>query len=459
MVQRITAEGMGNSRALEAFATLTDVLGPRLAGTPAYDRAAVWARDWLAGIGLQDARLDPFPFGRGWSLEALTVEMTAPRYLPLLAYSEAWSPSTEGLLEGTPVYIGDRTEAQIRDMADRLRGAIVLTHRPQTVFTRADRPQPTLFEEAVRTGAPARAPGEMGDMPLGRNEMSALLAELGVGARLAPTRGELGTVYVLGSRNTPEDAVPSLVMAAEQYNLLVRLVQADEPVELRVESRVRFHENTEDHNVLADLPGSDPALGDEVVLLGAHLDSWHSAAGAADNADGVAVAMEAMRILRALEARPRRTIRIALWGAEEQGLLGSRAYVDRYVTGPEDAGTHVLYLNDDPGSGPTYGWYMEENHAAKPIFDAWLEPLRPLGVTRNVILGIPSTDHLSFLRAGVPGFTMIKNYENYDTRMHHTNADLYERIREEDLKQAAIVLASFAWHAAMRDEAVPAPVP
>lgn len=458
MIQRITAEGMDRSQAPEVFGHLVDVIGPRLAGTPAYNRAAEWTRDWLTARGIADARLDPFDFQRGWTLEKLSAEMTAPRYLPLVAYSEAWSPSTRGVLQGRPVYVGDLSEARIRGMADRIRGAIVLTHRPQTVFTRADRPQPTMFEEAVRTGAPERAPGEMGDLPMRPQEMAELLRELGAGVRLAPTRGEFGTVYVLGNRNAPDDAVPSLVLAAEQYNLLVRLAQAGEPVELRVESRTRYHDDPVSYNVLAEIPGTDPVLKDEVVLLGAHLDSWHSAGGAADNADGVAVAMEAMRILKALDARPRRTIRIALWGAEEQGLIGSRAYVEKYLSGPENAAAHAahsVYFNDDPGSGPTYGWYMEGNHAAKEIFDAWLEPLKPLGATRNVILGLPSTDHLSFTRVGIPGFSMIKNYENYDTRMHHTNADLHERIRPDDLKQASVVLAVFAWHAAQRDERIP----
>jgi carboxypeptidase Q len=211
-------------------------------------------------------------------------------------------------------------------------------------------------------------------------------------------------------------------------------------------------------NVLAELPGTDPVLRQEVVLIGAHLDSWHAGVGAADNADGVAVAMEAMRILRALDARPRRTIRIALWGGEEQGLLGSRAHVERHLAGPANAAAREalsVYLNDDPGAGPTYGWYMEGNEAAKSIFDAWLEPLRDLGMRRNVIEGIPSTDQLSFTRVGVPGFTAIKEYREYDTRTHHTNADHHERVREEDLRQSAIVLASFAWHAATREERIP----
>ncbi len=459
MIERIRTEAKEGSQVLELYNTLTNVIGPRLSGSPAYDRSADWAREWLDGIGLTDARLEAFEFGRGWTLEKLSLEMTSPRYLSLLGYAEAWTPSTAGRIEGRPHSVGDRTREEIEALGPDLEGAIVLTHHPQTVFTRADRPQPTESEEPVRTGAPARAPGETGSSETPLNQMRTVLADAGAGVLLRPSRGEHGTVYVLGNRNTPDDAVPSVVLAAEHYNMIVRLLEAGEPVELAVEVGTRYHEDDpESHNVLADLPGNDPEIGHEVVLIGGHLDSWHTGTGATDNADGIAVAMEAMRILRALDAEPRRTIRVALWGGEEQGLLGSRAYVEDHLEGPGNEDAHEalsVYLNDDPGAGFTYGWYMEENQAAREIFDAWLEPLRELGARRNVFEGIPSTDHLSFTRVGIPAFTAIKDYTNYDTRTHHTNADLFERVVEEELIQAAIVLAVFAWHAAQRDERIP----
>jgi carboxypeptidase Q len=456
---RIRAEGLERSRVEEVFAALTTAIGPRLSGSPAYDRAAAWTRDWLTQHGLANARLEPFEFGRGWELEAQALELTAPRYRPLLGYAEAWSPPTRGVVTGSPVYVGELDAAQIDALGERLRGAIVLAQQPQAVFTRADRPQPTEHDEPVRTGAPPRAPGELGLSVVPLNELAQLLRRHGAAAVLRPSRGEHGTVFVLGNRNTPDDAVPAFVLAAEHYNELVRLVRLGEEPVLRLELRARYHEaDPMSNNVLAELPGADPALRHEVVLLGAHLDSWHAASGAADNADGVAVAMEAMRILRAIGAEPRRTIRVALWGGEEQGLLGSRAYVERHLAGEHNAAARdsfSVYLNDDPGSGPTFGWYMEGNAAAKAIFDAWLEPLRELGVRRNVMEGIPSTDHLSFTRIGLPGFTAIKDYTDYDRRMHHTNMDTPERIAGDDLKQAAVVLAAFAWHAAIRDERIP----
>jgi Zn-dependent M28 family amino/carboxypeptidase len=229
--------------------------------------------------------------------------------------------------------------------------------------------------------------------------------------------------------------------------------------------RSRYHDADRNaYNVIADLPGSDPTLKDEIVLLGAHIDSWHSSTGGTDNADGVAGVMEAMRILKATGVRPRRTIRVGLWGGEEQGLLGSRAYVQQHLAGDANAAARekfYLYLNDDPGTGPIYGWYLEENTALKPIFDAWLEPLIELGARKNVLNGIPSTDHLSFIRAGIlSGYTAIKDYTEYDVRTHHTNVDFFERVKESDLKQTAIVLASFAYQAAMHEGKLPpAPPP
>jgi Zn-dependent M28 family amino/carboxypeptidase len=213
---------------------------------------------------------------------------------------------------------------------------------------------------------------------------------------------------------------------------------------------------------MAEIPGTDPALKDEVVLLGAHLDSWHTAPGATDNADGAAAAMEAMRILKAIGITPRRTIRVALWGGEEQGLLGSRAHVAAHYAGEANAAarqTLAMYLNLDPGMGPIYGWYLENSAPARALFDRWIEPLKDLGVRKNVDGSLGSTDHVSFREAGLPGFNPVQDYVTYDVRTHHTNVDTYERIREEDLKQNAIVLAWFVYNAAMTDQKVPGPTP
>jgi len=452
MIARIKAEGMDRSDVGKLFHTLADELGPRLSGSPAYIAAARWAQDRFREWGLANPRQEAFEFGRGWSLEKLTVEMIAPRYMPLTGYAEAWSPATAGIVTGTPIYVGDSSADAIDRLSDRLRGAIVLAHRPQAEFLSADRVQPSDGSGPVQTGNPP-FPGPSNATPTPK--LLALLQAHRAAVVLKPAATEHGTVRVQGSRDTSDSAVPTVVLAAEQYNMLVRLAQAGTRIDLRIQVGTRFHDDVNTYNVLAEIPGTDPKLRNEVVLVGAHLDSWHTATGATDNADGAASAMEAMRILTALGARPRRTIRVALWGGEEQGLLGARAYVKQHLASAAERSAIAVYLNDDPGTGATYGFYMQKNDAAKRIFDAWLESLRDLGVKRNVIEDIGSTDHVPFDEAGIPAFTVIKDFRNYDVRTRHTNADFADAVKVDDLKQSAVVLAVVAWHAAMRDEQIP----
>jgi carboxypeptidase Q len=453
MIAAIKAEEVRASEATVLFHTLTDTIGPRLTGSPAHIEAAHWAVERLTAWGLHNPRLEPFQFGRGWSLEKLTLEMTAPRFMPLIGYAEAWSPATSGVLIGAPIYIGDSTAADIDRLGPRLRGSIVLMHRPQTAFLRNDRQQPSEGSGPVQTGSPP-LPGPSSSTPT--FDMLSRLRALGAGVALTPGAMEHGTVRVQGFRSTARDAVPTVVLAAEQYNLLVRMVQAGASPQLRIEVGTRSYDNDlNSYNVLAEIPGTDAMLRDEVVLVGAHLDSWHTATGATDNADGVTAVMEAMRILMAVHARPRRTIRVALWGGEEQGLLGARAYVDQHLRDELSRSKISVYLNDDPGTGPSYGFYMENNEPAKRIFDAWLAPLRDIGARRNVIEGIGATDHVPFHQAGIPAFTVIKDFRNYDTRTRHTNADLADAVSNEDIRQAAVFMAVMTWQAAMRDQAIP----
>jgi Zn-dependent M28 family amino/carboxypeptidase len=249
--------------------------------------------------------------------------------------------------------------------------------------------------------------------------------------------------------------MPSMVLAAEHYNMIGRMLDKGVPVKLRVGITARYlTADTNSYNVVAELPGTDAVLKDEVVLLGGHLDSWHTGTGASDNADGAAAVMEALRILKAAGLQPRRTIRAALWSGEEEGLLGSKAYVAQHLSGNARERLSV-YFNIDPGMGPIYGWYSEQSPAAKALFDTWLSPLRDLDARKNVTAGITNTDHLSFKAAGVPGFTPIQDYVTYDVRTHHTNVDTYERVREQDLKQNAVLLAWFAYNAAMMTEGFP----
>jgi hypothetical protein len=458
VIAKIRDEGLNRSQVEATFAHFTEVIGPRLTGSPAYKTAAEWARDKLKAWGLADPRLEAWEFGRGWTLEKFTLELVEPRYMPLIGYPEAWSPATAGELVAAPLFVGDKSAEELEQLASKVKGAIVMTQPIQTSFVREDRQQPT---EAIAspTSAPTPQRPQGGTNPqTSAQNVARLIRAAGAGVVLRTSRGEHGTMFVLG-RDAGAGAVPSVIVSAEHYNMIARMIQRGVSVKLRVNVQTRFHEDDKNgYNVIAELPGTDPDLRDDIVMVGAHLDSWHSATGATDNADGAAVVMEAMRILKAIGARPQRTIRMALWGGEEQGLLGSRRYVERYVAGEANKAArekYSVYFNIDPGTGPIYGWFLEGNEAVRPLFDAWLEPLRDLGARRNVTQGIGNTDHLSFIRAGVPGFNPVQDYVNYDVRTHHTNVDTFERVRPADLQQAAIVLASFIYHAAVRQEKIP----
>lgn len=456
VLERIRREGLDRSQVVEAFAQFVTVIGPRLTGSPDYKRAADWSRDKLAGYGLTDARLEPWEFGRGWVLDQQVIEIVEPRYMPLIGYAEAWSASTKGDLVGAPILVGGRPPADVAAMKDKLAGAIVLTQPVVTEFVREDRAQPTASDQPVRIGAPPMPRSSVSQADA--RQISQTLREAGAGVLLRPSFGEHGTVFVLG-RDQGDSAMPTMVLAAEHYNMVARMLEKGISVKLRVGIKARFlTADTKGYNVVADLPGTDPALKDEVVLIGAHLDSWHTGTGASDNADGAAAAIEAMRILKTIDARPRRTIRVGLWGGEEEGLLGSKAYVKQHLEGDANQQARdkfAVYLNNDPGMGPIYGWYSENNASALALFDAWLAPLKDLDGRRNVLPGITNTDHLSFKAVGVPGFNSIQDYVTYDVRTHHTNVDTYERVREQDLRQNAIVLAWFAYNAAMMDGKFP----
>ena len=282
--KRIMEEGLQSTETLALYTYLTDVIGPRLAGTPAFKRSADWAVERLRGWGLDDVHLESFEFGRGWTLEGLTLEMTEPRYFPLTGFPEAWTPSTDGELLGKPIYVGDKTAEEMELLRPQLAGAVVLTTPPQPEFITEDRLQPAASEERVPIGAPSffRSRSVMNS-----RELSAFLQEAGVAAVLRPNQGQHGTIFVTGNRNTANDAVPSIVMASEHYNMIVRMLEAGEDVRLRVGVKSQYHEeDPNSYNVLAEIPGTDPDVADEIVLIGGHLDSWHSSPGGSDNADG-----------------------------------------------------------------------------------------------------------------------------------------------------------------------------
>jgi hypothetical protein len=459
---RIRDEGLKRSQVDTLFGALVDGIGPRLAGSPEYLRAAEWGKSRMAEFGLVNARLEPFEFTRGWTLDKFTIEMVEPRYMPLLGYPEAWSPSTTGEVVAPIVILAGKTAEQVAAMP--LKGAAVLQAAAVTNFITTDRVQPARAEPApAAPPAPAAAnPGRGRQGAAGGPTVNQAIQAGGVAVLLKPSRGIHGTVFVQAGRDTPGDTVPKVVLAGEHYNMLMRMTQQGIAVKIRVNVQARFlDQDKRSYNVLGELPGTDPVMRDQVVMLGAHLDSWHTATGATDNADAVAASLEALRILKATGLPLKRTIRLALWGAEEEGLLGSKAWVAQHLQGDANAKARAnlsVYFNIDPGKGPIYGWYLENNEAIKPIFDAWMAPFADLGALKNVMAGIGNTDHLSFIAAGVPGFNPIQDYVGYDVREHHTNVDLAERINPADLRQNAVILASFLYHAANRADRIPSAV-
>src|SRR5262245_39126849 len=465
MVAKIRDEGLNRTGAWVMLDTLATVIGPRLTGSPAYMRAATWAKDHLSAWGLSNTHFETWPFGRGWELQKFTLEMTEPRFAPMIGYPDAWSPSTNGDVVGTPILIAGLPYDSLDKMRSRLKGAIVLQQPIMTNFIREDRINPTAPnappdappQPATGRGGAGRGGGR-GGAPSEAQRIAALLKEVGVGAVLKPSRGEHGTIFVQ-TRDAGANAVPTVVVAGEPYNNLIRLLDDHVPVKVRVNVQGRyFTSDTSGYNIIAEIPGTDPRLKDEVVMIGAHLDSWHAATGATDNADGAATILEAARILQAVGVKPRRTIRFALWGGEEEGLYGSKAVVASHLAGDENKAARdrlSVYLNIDPGYGPVYGFYMEGNDAAKSIFDAWLDPFKDLGYRKNVIGGIGNTDHLSFIAQGIPAFNPVQEYAGYDVRIHHTNMDTMERMKPEDVEQSSVIFATLAYDAAMRDAQIP----
>jgi carboxypeptidase Q len=452
VIEKIRAEGMERSKILETFDYLVTTIGPRLTNSPAHRRAVQWTQDQMKAMGLNDVHTEPFQFGRGWTLNKVSIEMVEPRYMPLIGYPVGWSPSTAGRIVATPVWIPGLDDADLKAQAGKLKGAILFTSPIQDYAIRADRP-------AASGDLKPPSPRPSGAPQLNAERLAVLKTE-GVGVTIQPNIGEHGTVFVTG-RDQGANAVPSIILASEHYNLVARMLKNKIPVKLAVEIQSTYNEEDRNAlNVIGEIAGAD--LKEETVMVGAHLDSWHTATGATDNADGSATVLEAMRILKALNIRPRRTIRAALWAGEEQGLLGSKAYVQQHLAGDKNKAARdkfSVYFNLDNGYPPISGFYMEGNDPARLIMTEWLKPLANLGAIMPAPGHIGATDHLSFLDVGVPGFQAVQEYINYDVRTHHTNVDTAERIDPNALKQAATVMAAVLYQAAMREGTFPKPAP
>lgn len=487
-VTRIRDQGFRHSQVMDLAWHLTEAVGPRLTGSPPATDAHEWARATFEEWGLK-TWLDEYDFGRSWIVESVEVRMLAPYVQPLEALPEAWSVGTEGPVRGRVVRATLESEEDLEKWAGKLAGAVVLLEdaaQPEQIeadlFERWD-------EEKILGLHKYEIPDERGDRWRGRmlkrfqfsKLLAAFLEEEGVLATIEPSSRDNGVVRLSGnsSKRDPETplGVPALVMTTEHYNRLVRMLDREIEPELEIDVTVRFFEQTKGINTLAEIRGTD--LADEIVLLGAHLDSWHAGTGATDNGGSSAVVMEALRLIHASGLKPRRTIRAGLWSGEEQGFLGSRDYIARYIatrpepTDPEQLAlptwarkttwpieplpghaTHSAYFNTDYGTGRIRGLYAQENAAAVPIFEAWLAPFSDLGADNVTMKTAGGTDHLSFDRVGIPGFQFIQDGMDY-SRTHHTNVDTYDHVNREDLMQSAVIAAAVIWHAANRDEKLP----
>ncbi len=479
VVHRIKAEAFENSKVMDHLFYLTDVYGPHLPNTPAFDQVSDWAIKRMQEYGFENAHKEKWgPFGRGWTYTRFSAHLIEPQYAPLIGYPLAWTGSTDGAVQGAPVLALLRTEEDLAKFKGKLKGKIVLTEPARNlgipIKPLAYRLTDAELDEVAMATDPGAATPPYGllRMPtppaspamVFRGKLNQFLKDEGVLAVIRPSlRGDGGVVFADrgGSRDAKDTLLPPMVaLAIEHYNRLARLIDKKIPVRIELQVETKVHDQTLDsYNVIAEIPGGRKK--DEVVMLGGHLDSWQGGTGATDDGAGCAVMMEAARILKALDLKMDRTVRVALWSAEEQGLLGSRAYVKEHfgerqtmALKPEHAKLSAYY-NYDNGAGKIRGIYLQGNDMVRPIFTAWLAPFRDLGVTTVTIRNTGGTDHLSFDAVGLPGFQFIQDSLDYGTRTHHSNMDLYDRAPPGDLMQSAAVVAAMAYHTAVREQMLP----
>src|SRR3954464_458243 len=487
MLGRIRDEGLNRSQVMDHVSWLSDVYGPRLTGSPGIQQASEWTMKKFREWGLTNVHQERWAFGKGWSLVRFTAHLIEPQIQPLIGFPQEWSSGTKGPVTADVVRVQIASDADFAKYRGKLTGKIVLTQPARKVrmlegpiilkMTDKD------LAEAEPTPVPAAGPGggRGGAAAAFRQRVSDFYASEGVVAvfergsesDMAAGGSDLsweqqhpdgGTIFPSGSSPRDESAgkgVPVIALAVEHYNRMIRVLDKGVPVKVELNVETKFYDESTPNgfNTIAEIPGTD--LASEIVLLGAHFDSHPYATGATDNATGSGAMMEAVRILKAVGAKPRRTIRIGLWGGEEQGLLGSRAYVREHIADvetmtlkPEHAKLSAVF-NSDNGSGKVRGIWMQGNMAVQPIFEAWIAPLRDLGVTTLGPRSVVSTDHVSFDNAGIPAFQFLVDRLEYNSRSHHSNMDTFDRVQRDDMIQQSTVIAVFAYNAAMRDEKLP----
>ena len=492
-ITRIRYEGFRNSKVMDYATGLMDSIGERLTGSPNMKRANEWTRDQLTAMGLSNAHLEPWgPFGRGWANQYVNVRMTSPDIAPLLVYAKAWTPGTSGVVTGKCIRVNIEKKEDFDKYKGKLAGMILIFGPDAEVKPIIEAPYKRYTDDDLAKTAEYQIPGERPPFRFADfvkrqqfvKELNQFLADEKVLAVIDHSRGTAGggTVFVQsgGSYKTGETTtIPQLTMASEHWSRISRLLDQKKEVTLELNVVNTFYDDDPmQYDTIAELPGTDKK--DELVMLGAHLDSWHAGTGATDNGAGTIVMMEAMRILKTLDIKPRRTIRIGLWSGEEEGLLGSQGYVQQHFgsrppmddPGMKDMPTLMRreagpvtvkpeqakvsgYFNVDNGTGKIRGIYLQENEAVWPIFEAWMRPFKDLDMTTITMRNTGGTDHQSFDAVGIPGFQFIQDPVEYESRTHHSNMDVYDRLQPEDLKQMAVIVASFVYNAAMRDQMLP----
>lgn len=494
VIGRIRYEEYHDSKIMDLAGGLMDSIGERLTGSPNMKRANEWTRDQLTSFGLSNSHLEAWgPFGRGWANQYVNVRMTSPDVAPLLAYAKAWTPGTNGVITGKCVRVNIEKKEDFDKYRGKLAGMIVIfgpdaevkpvDTAPFQRYSDEDLAKMAQFDDHEKyhfTYADYLKRMRF------QKDVAKFLGDEKVLAVIDHSRGTAGggTVFVQsgGSWKVGETVtVPSLTMAVEHWDRIARLLKQKKDVTLELNVANTFYDDDPmQYDTIAEIPGTDKDKKDEIVMLGAHLDSWHAGTGATDNGAGTIVMMEAVRLLKALDLKPRRTIRIGLWSGEEEGLFGSQYYVQQHfgsrppMDDPDMKGMPTLlrreagpvtlkpeqskvsaYFNLDNGSGKIRGVYLQQNAMVAPIFDAWMQPFKDLGMTTLTMRDTGGTDHLSFDAVGIPGFQFIQDPLDYETRTHHSNMDVYDRLQPDDLKQAAIIVASFVWDAAQRDQMLP----
>jgi Predicted aminopeptidases len=518
VIDKIRDEGLNRSQVMQTLSYLSDVIGQRLTGSPSLKHANEWTKESLTKWGLQNAQLVAWgPFGRGWELKDFKAEVVSPYTIPVIAYPKAWSPSTKGTVTSDVVFLDAKTDADLEKYKGKLNGKIVLVSDPRELKPDFTGMGSRRTDEDLAKMAGAPDPSTAAQRPQATPEQmqarlqgfvqaakrANFLVQEGAAVLIDNSRnGSGGTVFVQSAsvaqeipanpiemftsrtrlqpyqKEAESKMIPQVTMATEDYNRLVRMIKFGTDVKMTVDIKTQYHDDDPMvYNTTAEIPGTDPALKDQLVMLGGHMDSWHAGTGATDNGAGVAVAMEAVRILQAAGLKPRRTIRVALWTGEEEGLLGSRAYVKQKFGEMKGAGNGFgppdpnapkpelikgadydklsAYYNLDNGTGKIRGVYLQGNSAVAPIFKAWLDPFKDLGATTLTLSNTGGTDHLSFDAIGLPGFQFIQDEIEYDARTHHSNQDVFDRIQADDMKQAATIMAAFIYQTAMMDEKMP----